>query len=123
MVSETELFPWFQLTVTWRRMTAGCDGLGGCPLEHRSDWPWLFTDWVVKFAVTANAVPASVDLGICVVVAEIQVAGFWGWLVMMAPLVVGRDELDSTSSHESASCSPACRWRASAALEIAEVSR
>ena len=52
-----------------------------------------------------------------------KVAGFWGELVMMAPLVVGREELDSTSSHESASCRAAVRCRALAALEMAEVSR
>ena len=67
--------PSFSVAVTWRRMTAGWDGLGGCPLEQRSDWPWLFTDWVVNSAVTAKAVPASVDLGICVVVAEIPEGG------------------------------------------------
>ena len=44
-------------------------------------------------------------------------------MVMMAPLVVGRDELDSTSSHGRPVAVPPCRWRASAALEIPEVSR
>ena len=40
---------------------------------------------------------------------------------MMAPPVVGSVELDSTSSQESANWSAAARWRAVAALDIAEV--
>ena len=75
MVSLTELSPLCQLTVILSRITAGWDGLGGWPLEHRSDWPWLLTNWVVKFARTTKGVPARVDLGTWVVLARMKVAG------------------------------------------------